>query len=172
MSTMPAPSSRGPRAPAAVRTPGAARTPEWVPRTAPREQSPELEGVELRWRLPACGLRCASLPADVAYTGGDLWVVVRVEPQTPNGQGAQAWCVHAHLQGAKKEQPSLWSTSCRAATVAQDGDLVHIDAPGMLSATLRRDSQGLWRAIYARTGSLATLGIPGGRAEFEGAGQA
>ena len=43
----------------------------------------------------------------------------------------------------------------------------HIEAPGWLHATIESSGDG-WRLVYARTPMLATLGIPGGRAELTG----
>lgn len=48
-----------------------------------------------------------------------------------------------------------------AATIRTEGDLLHIDAPGLLSATFRDGAP-----LYAFTPMLAALGIPGGRYEL------
>ena len=47
------------------------------------------------------------------------------------------------------------------ATLRVDGDLLHVDAPGTLSATLRGSEP-----LYAATPLLASLAIPGGRYEL------
>lgn len=157
MSTMPASSSHGTHAGARARR---------APRAAGRAKgtTPPAAGLELRWRLPACGLSAATLPPEVTYKGGDLWVSVRLEPRDDAG----AWCVRARLEGAAGDGPALWASPCRAAEVCVQGDLLHVDAPGLLVATLRDNAQGGWRVLYAQTAALAALGVPGGRAEFEG----
>ncbi|MEI7658451.1 MAG: hypothetical protein WCK33_10335 [Phycisphaerae bacterium] len=55
------------------------------------------------------------------------------------------------------------TTSGRAAIV-NDDDLLHVDAPGLLSATLRRaDLAG--RPLFLRTPLLGAMGLAGGRYE-------
>lgn len=51
-------------------------------------------------------------------------------------------------------------------TISEDHEhgLLHIDAPGLVSATLRQDEHGL-RLLYARTGLLTKMNIPGGRVD-------
>ena len=44
----------------------------------------------------------------------------------------------------------------------------HIEAPGLLHATVAPDATGQWRLLYARTPLLAELAIPGGRSEPAG----
>jgi hypothetical protein len=53
----------------------------------------------------------------------------------------------------------------RARWLSADG-LRHLDLPGVLSISLRAESL---RVLYARTDLVATLGLPGGRYEFDGA---
>lgn len=48
------------------------------------------------------------------------------------------------------------------------GELEHLDIPGTLSLTLRRRA-GAVQVLYARSELIRSLGLPGGRAEFEGA---
>lgn len=45
---------------------------------------------------------------------------------------------------------------------------IHIEAPGLLHATVAPDATGQWRLLYARTPLLAELAIPGGRSEPAG----
>lgn len=50
------------------------------------------------------------------------------------------------------------------ARVSVDGAFVHVDAPGVLSATVRREDGSV---LYARSDALERSGLPGGRVERE-----
>ncbi|MFN0134286.1 MAG: hypothetical protein ACKVW3_17370 [Phycisphaerales bacterium] len=52
------------------------------------------------------------------------------------------------------------------ATWTRDGDLLHIDAPCVIHATLRESRDGGLHALYAR---CTAANMPGGRCEFVGA---
>ena len=62
---------------------------------------------------------------------------------------------------------TLLHTPTLAAERIDDGQLVHIEAGRMLSATLRTGNAPHAALLYARTSLLTDLGLPGGRYETE-----
>ena len=79
------------------------------------------------------------------------------------------WTAEASLEpgpGADAREPRVWSAEL-VATKDTDRSMLHLDSvePGLLRVTLRLGS-GSGEVLYARTGLLAELAVPGGRAEL------
>lgn len=49
--------------------------------------------------------------------------------------------------------------------VERVGEVEHLDVPGVVSLSVRRAADGRVELLYARTGLLEVLGVPGGCAE-------
>jgi hypothetical protein len=99
----------------------------------------------LRWRLPRTN-------------DGQAGLELRL---SPTGRTA----VRAILRGEQRDRTI--PIRARGQWLSADG-LRHLDIPGILSISLRPEALGV-RVLYARTDLVATLGLPGGRYEFESA---
>jgi hypothetical protein len=78
------------------------------------------------------------------------------------GHAAVHAALDVTLSGGERESIPVLSPGGAPAQVLDEGSRVHVDAPGVLAATLLRTPDGLTLA-YARTPLLAaTLGLPGG----------
>lgn len=121
---------------------------------------PALSAVTVRWRV----LRRAV--QDVAPAGEDPMVELRVSVQ---GLGAKPRASVTIVDPRSGRSRDPLAPGDAAAEVIPDirGE-VHIEVPGWLHATIAPDDGGRWRLIYARSPVLASLGIPGGRAEVIG----
>lgn len=95
----------------------------------------------------------------IAAEGADLHLCLVIDHA---GESVDA-SVRSELVDASSGERWPLAASGRA-SIVNDDDLLHVDAPGMLSATLRRaDLAG--RPLFVRTPLLAAMGLPGGRYE-------
>lgn len=115
--------------------------------------------VRLRWRVGAetarrvFGVECreAHLEIELTKDDGRLWRARALV----EGDGAEARPV------LSAETSAAWSSDAARR-------LLHLDASGVLHATFDMRN-GTPRVLYARTGVLGEVGLPGGRYEIAGA---
>ena len=120
--------------------------------------------LELRWAIAGDALGRARPDLSIGASGGAATLCWQVEVRR-TGHGLRIGQAEATLQDAS-------GASCRieqAATPAdahavEDGDLLHVDLPGVLVATVRT-SPGRARVLYARTAILERLGLAPGAYE-------
>lgn len=112
----------------------------------------------LTWSISPQAAAAAGL-----VTGSDP-AFLEIEAPWPGDQGP----VHARVVQGDCSVPLRIAEDYRARWVDDlAASLVHLDIPGVLIATLRLDANEV-QTLYARTSLLETLGIGGGRYEFEG----
>jgi hypothetical protein len=73
----------------------------------------------------------------------------------------------AVLDGDRRDEVALEGVSAGVWVSAEDG-LRHLDLPGLVRVTARRDGAGA-TVLFARTELLGRLGLGGGRYDFQGA---
>lgn len=124
--------------------------------------------VVVRWLIGAEALRrsradlalALGLPMGGPVLDGGVVMEVRVERDACGECAATARLLHGGA--AVSLTPTL-----AGGTITTGEGLVHVDAPGVMVATLTRADAR--RALYARTPLLEALGLPGGRYEPSGA---
>lgn len=104
-------------------------------------------GVRVRWRV-----RLAGSPATLEW---------RVRAHDGHAAGEAA------IIDARGERRLLWFTHDGEGAWCAEGNLEHLDLPGLLSLSVSRDGEP--RVLYARTPLPAMLGVEGGCWEIEGA---
>lgn len=119
-----------------------------------------LREASVTWRLPRTVL--GALAPEGASRLVELVVAVHLSGTTPHATVTVR--DPARAEGARL----LERRESVAVEVIPDirGE-VHVEAPGLLHATLAPQGEG-WRVAYARTPVLSALGVPGGRAELAG----
>lgn len=101
--------------------------------------------VELRWVIEQSGDDILARAA----------IVDSCEREAPSASGVRVTPLLESRGGMMRPEP-VW---------IDDGDMVHVDLPGLVIVSLRRQRDGT-RLLYARTRLLEeTLGLPGGRYE-------
>ncbi len=97
--------------------------------------------------------------ADIGAEGPDVHLCFIVEH---SGDAVEAAVRCEVVDASSGVRWPLVARGC--ATVTADDDLLHVDAPGLLAATVRRaDLAG--RPLFLRTPLLAAMGLAGGRYE-------
>lgn len=118
--------------------------------------------VAIRWTI-ARAAAVAARPDLVGSDGPPVELEWRVQAAEGGRVRGGAWLVDGatstEILGVVERGFGAW--------VECDDRTVHIDLPGVLSASLRTESGGV-RLLYARTALMGNWGIPGGRYEVVG----
>lgn len=132
-----------------------ARTDESPERGGARAQP---GGASIRWRVGSGAARSV-----FGGVGGEVFIEFRL---IETGRGS--WRGEVLLDAGAEEPSRLREFAPRVRWTRDTGrGLVHIDAEGFVHATIDV-SNGAPSLVYARTGLLGELGLPGGRYELAG----
>jgi len=129
-------------------------------------QSVRRAAIEVRWRVSASRLPSTIRPKGAARR---VELVMRLEGVEGGAWRAWAWCEGKDgSRGATAAE--FGGSGARALRIDEEaaGDVVLVEAPEALSATLERRGDGSWRLLYVWTSLLSRLEVQGGCYEVAG----